>query len=93
MIHQPMGGFQGQATEVEIQAREILKLRERMNKVLAKHTGRGLDEIARDTERDYYMSGEEAKEYGLIDEVVTRHEAPKSTDGGDGEAPRGGRRR
>jgi ATP-dependent Clp protease protease subunit len=72
MIHQPMGGFQGQATEVDIHAREILKIRERLNEILAKHTGQPLDKIAADTERDYFMSGEEAKKYGLIDEVITR---------------------
>src|ERR671914_1180882 len=72
MIHQPMGGFQGQATEIDIHAREILKIRERLNEILAKHTGQPLDKIAHDTERDYFMSGEEAKKYGLIDEVITR---------------------
>jgi ATP-dependent Clp protease protease subunit len=72
MIHQPMGGFQGQATEIDIHAREILKIRERLNEILAKHSGQPLDKIALDTERDYFMSGEEAKEYGLIDEVIVR---------------------
>lgn len=72
MIHQPMGGFQGQATEIDIHAREILKIRERLNEILAKHTGQPLDKIALDTERDYFMSGEEAKKYGLIDEVIAR---------------------
>ena len=72
MIHQPMGGFQGQATEIDIHAREILKIRERLNDILSKHTGQPLDKIALDTERDYFMSGEEAKKYGLIDEVITR---------------------
>ncbi len=72
MIHQPMGGFQGQATEIDIHAREILKIRERLNDILSKHTGQPLDKIALDTERDYFMSGEEAKRYGLIDEVITR---------------------
>jgi ATP-dependent Clp protease protease subunit len=89
MIHQPIGAFRGQATEVEIQAREILKLRARMNEILAAHTGRAMDEIARDTERDYYMSGEEARDYGLIDRVVTRHEVlPRGNGAGEG----GGRR-
>jgi ATP-dependent Clp protease protease subunit len=84
MIHQPMGGFQGQATDIDIQAREILKLRERMNEILAAHTGRPVEDIARDTERDYYMAGDEAEAYGLIDRVVARHETPRSTgpDGG-----------
>jgi ATP-dependent Clp protease protease subunit len=72
LIHQPMGGFQGQATEIDIHAREILKMRERLNEILAKHTGQPLEKIALDTERDYFMSGEEAKKYGLIDEVITR---------------------
>lgn len=72
LIHQPMGGFQGQATEIDIHAREILKIRGRLNEILAKHTGQPLDKIAQDTERDYFMSGEEAKKYGLIDEVITR---------------------
>ena len=72
MIHQPMGGFQGQATDVDIQAREILKLRQRMNEILATHVGKSVEQIAKDTERDYYLSGEEALEYGVIDQVVTR---------------------
>ncbi|HXV37872.1 MAG TPA: ATP-dependent Clp endopeptidase proteolytic subunit ClpP [Myxococcota bacterium] len=89
MIHQPIGAFRGQATEVEIQAREILKLRARMNEILAAHTGRPIEDIARDTERDYYMSGEEARDYGLIDRVVTRHEvSPRGNGAGEG----GGRR-
>ena len=72
MIHQPLGGFQGQATEIDIHAREILKIRERLNEIMAKHTGQPIEKIAHDTERDYFMSGEEAKRYGLIDEVITR---------------------
>jgi len=79
MIHQPMGGFQGQATEIDIHAREILKIRERLNEIMAKHTGQPLDKIAQDTERDYFMSGEEAKRYGLIDEVIVR--PPKALKG------------
>jgi len=70
MIHQPMGGFQGQATDVEIHAREILKMRARLNEILAKHTGQPLDRIGLDTERDYFMSAEESKAYGLIDTVI-----------------------
>ena len=70
MIHQPMGSFYGQATDIEIQAKEILKLKERLNLILQKHTGQPLDKVAADTERDFYMSGDEAKEYGLIDEVI-----------------------
>jgi ATP-dependent Clp protease protease subunit len=72
MIHQPMGGFSGQATEIDIHAREILKIRERLNEIMAKHTGQPLEKISQDTERDYFMSSEEAKRYGLIDEVITR---------------------
>jgi ATP-dependent Clp protease protease subunit len=72
MIHQPMGGFQGQATEIDIHAREILKIRERLNEIMAKHTGQPLEKIALDTERDYFLSAEEARQYGLIDEVITR---------------------
>jgi len=72
MIHQPMGGFQGQATDVDIQAREILKLRQRMNEILADHVGKSVEQIAKDTERDYYLSGEEALAYGVIDQVVSR---------------------
>ena len=70
MIHQPSGGARGQATDIEIQAREILYLRERLNAILSDMTGRDIDQIARDTERDNFMSAEEAKEYGLIDEVL-----------------------
>ncbi len=91
MIHQPWGGFQGQATDVDIQAREILKLRERTNEILAGHTGKPVEEIARVTERDYYMSGEEAREYGLIDQVVTRRPEPAPITGGGRAA--GGQRR
>ena len=70
LIHQPLGGFQGQATEVEIQAREILRLRAEINKILAKHTGQPLSRIEQDTERDFYMSSEDAKKYGIIDNVI-----------------------
>ena len=72
MIHQPLGGAQGQATEIEIQAREILKTREQLNKILADRTGQPLDKIERDTERDYFLSAAEAKDYGLIDEVINK---------------------
>ena len=71
MIHQPSGGSQGQATEIEIQAREILKTREQLNRILADCTGQPLERIERDTERDYYMSAQECKEYGLIDQVIS----------------------
>ncbi|HSO44801.1 MAG TPA: ATP-dependent Clp endopeptidase proteolytic subunit ClpP [Rhodoferax sp.] len=72
MIHQPSGGSQGQATEIEIQAREILKTREQLNTILAERTGQPLERIERDTERDYYMSADECKEYGLIDQVLSK---------------------
>jgi ATP-dependent Clp protease protease subunit len=70
MIHQPWGGVQGQATDISIQAQEILKLRERLEEILAKHTKQPLDKIKKDTDRDYFMSAEEAKAYGIVDEVV-----------------------
>ena len=72
MIHQPLGGTRGQATEIEIHAREILKTREQLNRILAENTGQSLKKIAQDTERDYYLSAEEAKEYGLVDEVLAK---------------------
>jgi len=70
LIHQPLGGVQGQATEVEIQAREILRLRAEINKILVKHTGQPLSKIEEDTERDFYMSSEDAQKYGIIDNVI-----------------------
>ncbi len=72
MIHQPLGGFQGQATDIEIHAKEILRLKQMLNEILAKHTGQPLEKIEKDTDRDFFMSAEEAKEYGLIDKVLTR---------------------
>ena len=77
MIHQPLGGVQGQASEIEIHAREILRLREELNGVLAHHTGQPIEVIAQDTDRDNFMSAEAAKAYGLIDEVLTRPSASK----------------
>lgn len=74
MIHQPMGGFQGQASDIEIHAREILLVRERLNKVLSAHTGQPIERIAEDTDRDRFLSAEEAKEYRLIDDVLSRRE-------------------
>jgi ATP-dependent Clp protease protease subunit len=74
LIHQVMGGVQGQATDIEIHAREILKLREKLNEILASHTGQPMDRISVDTERDYFMSGEEAMEYGLVDKVIEHRE-------------------
>ncbi len=79
LIHQPLGGFQGQATDVDIQAREILKLREKLNDILAHHTGQDVEKIQRDTERDYYMSAADAVSYGLIDKVLAKREV-KSED-------------
>jgi|UniRef100_A0A7C5AMR0 ATP-dependent Clp protease protease subunit len=72
MLHQVMGSFAGQATDVDIQAREILRLRSELNRILAHHTGQPLKRIEQDTDRDYYMSGEEAKEYGLVDQVIVQ---------------------
>jgi ATP-dependent Clp protease protease subunit len=74
LIHQPMGGFQGQASDIEIQAREILRMKDTLNQILVKHSGRSLDRIRNDTDRDYFMSGSEAKEYGLIDHVIASRE-------------------
>jgi ATP-dependent Clp protease, protease subunit len=70
LIHQPMGGFQGQASDIEIQAKEILRMKDTLNQILMRHTGKSLEQIQRDTDRDYFMTGEEAKGYGLIDHVI-----------------------
>ena len=75
MIHQPAGGFQGQATDIEIHAREILKTKDTLNQILANHTGQPIEKIAQDTDRDFFMSGEDAKNYGLVDEVITKKQA------------------
>ena len=72
MIHQPMGGFQGQATDIEIHAKEMLKMKDTLNKILANHTGQPIEKIHEDTDRDYFMSGEDAKAYGLVDEVIAK---------------------
>lgn len=74
MIHQPLGGAQGQATDIDIHAREILKIRDELNEILAKHTGQNIEKIREDTERDYFMSSEEAKKYGIIDKVISKRE-------------------
>lgn len=79
MIHQPLGGFQGQATDIDIHAREILKLRGDLNEILAHHTGQSVDQIAKDTERDNFMGPKQAKDYGLIDEILDR----RNNDSGD----------
>ncbi len=89
LIHQPMGGVSGQATDIDIHAREILKSRDRMNRILAHHTGRSVEQIAKDTDRDYHLTGSEAQEYGLIDRVVTQREIPGAGNGKDS----GGRKR
>lgn len=81
MIHQPLGGFQGQATDIDIHAREILLIREKLNLILANHTGQSLDKIQGDTDRDNFMGAEQAKEYGLIDEIINQRK-----DSGDGTA-------
>ena len=77
MLHQPLGGFQGQATDIDIHAKEILKTRDRMNEILSKHTGHPIDKVKVDTERDFFMSAEEAKQYGVIDEVLVKKKDDK----------------
>jgi ATP-dependent Clp protease, protease subunit len=72
MIHQPLGGAQGQATDIEIQAREILRLKKDLNRILSERTGQPVDKVERDTERDYYMTADEAKDYGLVDQVIAK---------------------
>ena len=74
LIHQPMGGFQGQASDIEIQAKEIMRMKDTLNKILVKHTGKDLDQIQLDTDRDFFMTGQEAKEYGIIDHVIINRE-------------------
>jgi ATP-dependent Clp protease, protease subunit len=74
LIHQPLGGFQGQATDVDIQAREILRMREELNQILVRHTGQPYEKIERETDRDFFMTGEQAREYGIVDKVIARRE-------------------
>ncbi len=74
LIHQPMGGFQGQASDIEIQAKEILRMKDTLNNLLVRHTGKKLDQIQLDTDRDFFMTGQEAKEYGIIDHVIINRE-------------------
>jgi len=81
MIHQPLGGAQGQATDIEIQTREILTLREKLNQILSKHTGQPLEKIEKDTDRNFFMSSQEAKTYGIIDDVLVREKKPKKKKG------------
>ena len=75
MIHQPHGGFEGQATDIEITAKQILKLRQRLNEIFAKNTGQKLSQVEKDMERDFYMSSPEAKKYGIIDDVISKAKA------------------
>ncbi|MEE9121967.1 MAG: ATP-dependent Clp endopeptidase proteolytic subunit ClpP [Syntrophobacteria bacterium] len=91
LIHQPLGAFQGQATDVEIQAKEILRMRERLNEILSHHTGQPLEKIKNDTDRDFFLSGEEAREYGIVDKVIVEREIPEedSKEKGPKKAPRG----
>lgn len=76
LIHQPLGGFQGQATDIDIQAKEILRLKDELNRILAKLTGKPLEKVINDTDRDYFMNSEQAREYGIIDEIVARKPNP-----------------
>ena len=91
MIHQPRGGFEGQATDIGIQAEEIIKIRKRLDEIMAKHTNQPVEKVHKDSERDYFMSAEEAKAYGLIDEVIVRPpkslKPSKDDKGGDGKTP------
>jgi ATP-dependent Clp protease protease subunit len=79
MIHQPLGGFQGQATDIHIHAQEILRMKQRLNEVLAEHSGQSLDKVAADTERDYFMSGADACAYGIVDSVIQRNTLREAT--------------
>mgnify|MGYP003352949252 FL=1 len=78
MIHQPMGGFQGQASDIEIHAKEILYLKQRLNEIMARHSGQDVEKVARDTDRDNFLSAEEAAAYGLIDRVLLAREEAKT---------------
>jgi len=84
MIHQPLGGFQGQASDIEIHAREIIKLKDRMNAMLAEHTGQPVEKISEDVERDFFLTSEEAMDYGLIDRVLTMRSEVAALDGSSG---------
>ncbi|CUT02717.1 ATP-dependent Clp protease proteolytic subunit ClpP [Candidatus Kryptobacter tengchongensis] len=81
MIHQPWGGVQGTAADIRIQAEEILRMKRKINEILAKHTGKPIEQIEKDTDRDYYMSAEEAKEYGIIDQILVKREIPSTKRG------------
>ena len=80
LIHQPMGGFQGQASDIAIQAKEILRMKETLNNVLAFHTGKNLEQIQMDTDRDFFMSGKEAKDYGIVDHVIMNRDDLENID-------------
>lgn len=82
LLHQPMGGFQGQATDIDIHAREILRMREELDQILVKHTGQPEEKVHRDTERDYFLDGEQAREYGIIDKVIAKRDIPKIKESG-----------
>jgi len=82
LLHQPMGGFQGQATDIDIHAREILRMREELDQILVKHTGQPVEKVHRDTERDYFLDGEQAREYGIIDKVIAKRDIPKIKESG-----------
>jgi len=77
MIHQPLGGVQGQATDIDIQAKEILRMREELNRILVHHTGQSMDKIQRDTDRDFFMTAEQAKDYRIVDEVISSKPTPR----------------
>ncbi|MBN1277956.1 MAG: ATP-dependent Clp endopeptidase proteolytic subunit ClpP [Deltaproteobacteria bacterium] len=80
LIHQPLGGMQGQATDIEIHTREILRMRDDLNTILSRHTGQDIKTIEKDTERDYFMSSEEAKEYGIVDRIITSREMQEESE-------------
>ncbi len=85
MIHQPLGGFQGQATDIEIHAREILSLKQRLNEMMAEHTGQPLEKLSDDVERDYFLTAQQAKDYGLVDDVLTSRAEVDTAGGSDGD--------
>jgi ATP-dependent Clp protease protease subunit len=80
MVHQPHGGVRGQVSDIEIQAAEILRMRQQLNEILASHTGKPVDVIAKDTDRDFFLTASQAKEYGLVDEILTKQAAPEDSD-------------
>jgi ATP-dependent Clp protease protease subunit len=88
MIHQPLAGVQGQATDIDIQAREILRIRDELNRILLHHTGQSLDRISKDTDRDFFMTAEQAKEYGIVDEVILSHAPVLRATGAGGDGSR-----